>query len=56
MAGSSPTKVILGMALAAGDGPLSDHKELHSEMLDVCAAYGIKDLDTSYIYVSRILR
>ena len=47
-----PPKVILGMALAAHDGPLHDNPNLHNEMLDVLAAYGVKDLDTSYIYVS----
>jgi ABC-type antimicrobial peptide transport system ATPase subunit len=47
-----PPKIILGMALAARDGPLYDNLNLHNEMLDVSAAYGVKDLDTSYIYVS----
>jgi hypothetical protein len=45
-------KIILGMALAARDGPLHDNPNLHNEMLDVSAAYGVKDLDTSHIYIS----
>lgn len=45
-------RVILGMALAASDGPLRNNPKLQEEMLDVCAAYGVKDLDTSYVYVS----
>lgn len=43
-------RVILGMALAASDGPLRNNPKLQEEMLDVCAAYGVKDLDTSYVY------
>jgi hypothetical protein len=46
-------KIILGMALAASDGPLRDSADLQGEMLDICAAYGVTDLDTSYIYVSQ---
>jgi hypothetical protein len=52
MDSAASPKIILGMALAASDGPLRDNPDLQDEMLDVCAAYGVKDLDTSYIYVS----